>query len=367
MDRNIALKSLKYIHISYKHDENKFLVNVLNRLGQNYDTGQTKENKTDLCFHVDRGTFINSVIKSFISPENNVHIKPKKIVIDCSSPNIAKPFHAGHLRSTVIGNFIANIHTYFDNKVTKVNYLGDWGTQFGLLQYGLKEKNVDLDDLKSNPLKTLFDVYVYANKLAANDDSVMAKARKYFADIEHGRMSLDNWKKIRAVTVEELEKVYQRLGIRFEDYLWESDYNGKAIQPVMELLENENIIRSDETGKKIARINDRDVTVLKSDNSTMYISRDIASLLDKYKKYEFDKMLYVVDNAQSGYFIDLFNIVRQINKECVDKCEHIKFGRVRGMSTRTGNVVFLTDILDEAKRKMHEKQTQSKSNYISVL
>lgn len=359
---------MRNLRISYKHDETKFIVSTVKRPGdQNYDTGQYEKNGTlaSLCF--ERKAFIQNVIKSCIVPDIEPLVKPKKIAIDFSSPNIAKPFHAGHLRSTVIGNFIANANTYFDNVVTKINYLGDWGTQFGLLQYGLKVLDVDLKELKSNPLKMLYDVYVYANKLAATNDNVMQEARKYFSDIEHGRMNLDNWKKIREVTVEELEKVYQRLGIQFDVYLWESDYNGKAIKPLMEYLERENIIRSDESGKKTARINGRDVTVIKSDNSTMYISRDIASLLDKYKKYEFDKMLYVVENAQTGHFSDLFEIVKQIDSKYVDGCEHIKFGRVRGMSTRTGNVVFLNDILNEAKSKMHEKQTLSKSNFFTTL
>ncbi|XP_075972628.1 arginyl-tRNA synthetase, mitochondrial [Anticarsia gemmatalis] len=366
VDRNIALRNLKNVQISYKHDENRFVVNVLNRLGQGTET-KNNEQLQNGTFNVERNTFIRSVVKNVISPDFDTEVKPKKIVIDFSSPNIAKPFHAGHLRSTVIGNFISNLYSYFNNKVTKLNYLGDWGTQFGLLQYGLKVKNLDVNELKSNPLKTLYEVYVHANQLAATDENVRHEARKYFSDIEHGRTSLDNWKKIRQVTVEELEKVYDRLGIKFDTYLWESDYNGGIIKPVMEYLERENIIKQDETGKKVATINDRNVTVLKSDNSTMYLARDITGLLDKYKKYEYDKMLYVVENAQTAYFRDLFELMKQINKECVEGCEHIKFGRVRGMSTRTGNVVFLTDILDEAQRKMHEKQTQSKNTRSTAM
>lgn len=293
-------------------------------------------------------------------------MKSKKILIDFSSPNIAKPFHAGHLRSTIIGNFIANINTYFDNKVTRLNYLGDWGTQFGLLQYGLKSKNIDVKDLQNDPIKTLYDVYVYANKLASKDDKVQEEARKYFSDIEQGRLSLENWKNIREVTIQELEKVYQRLGIQFDAYHWESDYNGGAIKSVIDLLEKQSILQTDELGRKITKINNKDVAVLKSDNSTLYLSRDIAALLDRYKKYTFDKMLYVVDNAQTDHFTAVFEVVKQINQKCAECCEHIKFGRLKGMSTRTGNVVFLNDILDEAKKKIHDKQLLSKSNVILI-
>ncbi|KAJ8724807.1 hypothetical protein PYW07_015765 [Mythimna separata] len=362
IDRSSVIRNVKNVNIFYNHNESKYSVSILNKTGPSYeDTGQNLNKNTDVSFHVERNTFIQNILQNFKAPEPGQQMKPKKIVIDFSSPNIAKPFHAGHLRSTIIGNFIANINTYFDNKVTRLNYLGDWGTQFGLLQYGLKSKNIDVKDLQNDPIKTLYDVYVYANKLASKDDKVHEEARKYFSDIEQGRMSLENWKSIREVTVKELEKVYQRLGIQFDAYHWESDYNGGAIKPVMDLLEERNIIETDELGKKITKINNKDVTVLKSDNSTLYLARDIAALLDRYKKYEFDKMLYVVDNAQTDHFAAVFQVVKQIDQKCTDGCEHIKFGRLKGMSTRTGNVVFLNDILDEAKRKMHDKQILSKN------
>lgn len=306
-----------------------------------------------------RDDFINQILSGIKSPEQVPILNPKRIVIDFSSPNIAKPFHVGHLRSTIIGNFIANINEYYSNKVTRINYLGDWGTQFGLLQYGLKSKNVDLEECKNNVMKTLYEVYVHANKLAANDETVQMEARKYFSDIEQGRASLGDWKKIRQITVQELEKVYRRLGIHFDEYHWESDYNGGNIKKLMNSLEKKNIIKTDITGMKFVTIKDRNVTILKSDNSTLYLSRDVAALLDKYNKYNFDKMIYVVDNAQTDHFKTLFEVVKQINEKCTDSCEHVKFGRIRDMSTRAGNVIFLNDILDEAKRKMFEQQMQS--------
>ncbi|KAL0883648.1 hypothetical protein ABMA27_015775 [Loxostege sticticalis] len=364
----------KSIYVSYKHNENKFFVQVSNRHGMDSKVlSRIKENESEnnkleqFELSIDRESVIKSVLDNSLSEETQVQANPKQVVIDFSSPNIAKPFHAGHLRSTIIGNFIANINKYFNNKVTRINYLGDWGTQFGILQYGLQAKNIDLNELKSEPIKNLYQVYVYANKLSSTDQNVQVQARKYFSDIEQGRTNLENWKKIREVTVQELEKVYQRLGIHFDDYHWESDYNGGAIKNLMESLENLNVIRTDETGKKIATVRDKDVTVLKSDNTTLYISRDIAALLDRYQKYKFDKMLYVVDNAQTDHFAAVFEIVRKVDQACADGCEHIKFGRIKGMSTRTGNVVFLNDILDEAKKKMFEKQQQSKNTRSSAV
>lgn len=317
------------------------------------------DSNLDLGSTTDKSILMHQVLSK--STTEQIQTSRKKIVIDFSSPNIAKPFHVGHLRSTIIGNFIANINEHFNHKVTKLNYLGDWGTQFGLLQYGLKAKNIDVTKLKTNAIKTFYDVYVYANKMCKEDVNVQKEARKYFSDIENGMSGLENWKAIRKTTIQELEKVYNRLGINFDEYHWESDYNGGAIKDLMDRLQTEGIIKNDESGKKITTVNNRDVAVLKSDNSTLYLSRDIAALLDRYQKFEFNEMLYVVDNAQTDHFTALFAVVNQINSKCADGCKHIKFGRIKGMSTRSGNVVFLNDILDEAKQKMHEKQSLSKS------
>ncbi|CAG4940092.1 unnamed protein product, partial [Colias eurytheme] len=243
----------------------------------------------------------------------------------------------------------------------------DWGTQFGLLQYGLKARNITVDELKNNSFSTLYNVYVEANKLAATDEKVQSEAKKYFTDIEQGNADLETWRCIRDITVKELKNVYQRLGITFDHYEWESDYNGGAIKDLMQLLEKHKIITTHESGKKVATVNDREVTVLKSDNSTLYLSRDIAALLSRYERYKYDEMLYVVDNAQTDHFNVLFEIVKRFNTECVTGCRHIKFGRIKGMSTRKGNVIFLNDILDEAKAKMHEKQLQSKNTRSSAM
>ncbi|XP_059060149.1 probable arginine--tRNA ligase, mitochondrial [Achroia grisella] len=370
---NALLKNMRNLYVSYKHHENSFVLNFLNKNVPSTHEPQYKtikhENGSEMLqFAIDRETMLKNVLTPDISFEKlHADFERKHIVIDFSSPNIAKPFHVGHLRSTIIGNFIANINKCFNNKVTKINYLGDWGTQFGLLQYGLQAKNIDVSKLKSNPIKCLYDTYVYANKLATTDAEVQKQARKYFSDIEQGKISLEKWKDIREITVGELENVYQRLGIQFDEYHWESDYNGGAIKHIIDLLENKNIITTDVTGKKVANVNNRNVTVLKSDNSTLYLSRDVAALLDRYKRYKFDKMLYVVDNAQTDHFAAVLDIVKQLDKECTEGCLHVKFGRIKGMSTRSGNVVFLNDILDEAKRKMYEKQRVSKNTRSTAM
>ncbi|XP_013161559.1 PREDICTED: probable arginine--tRNA ligase, mitochondrial [Papilio xuthus] len=365
------IQNSKYMKLKYNHNEKCIVININNdNKDKNIISSESCAKYTSPfeshTFKVDRDIFIKETLNNFNESQPS-QPNPKKVVLDFSSPNIAKPFHAGHLRSTIIGNFIANINTFFQNKVVKINYLGDWGTQFGILQYGLRSKQVDLSKFETDPIRQLYEIYVEANKMASNDGSVQDEARKYFANIEQGKTSLENWRNIRDITVQELERVYNRLGIQFDTYHWESDYNGNAIKEVIRLLEENKIITETEEGKKVAQFRGKDVTVLKSDNSTLYLSRDIAALLDRYEKYKFDKMLYVVDNAQSDHFAAVFYIVNQINSKCANACEHVKFGRIKGMSTRTGNVVFLNDILDEAKRKMQEKQKASKNTRSSAM
>ncbi|XP_063374923.1 probable arginine--tRNA ligase, mitochondrial isoform X1 [Cydia amplana] len=370
LNKNLMSRNVKNMQVTYRHNENNFLVKLPIQEATAAELTDDKYtfNKSEyIQLYVRRDDFIQSIIEGIISKDIQHDTKPKKVVLDFSSPNIAKPFHVGHLRSTIIGNFIANINKYYNNDVTRINYLGDWGTQFGLLQYGLKARQLNLDDIKDKPIEKLYEAYVHANKLASTDDNVREEARRYFTNIEQGQEDLGNWKKIRKVTVQELEKVYQRLGIQFDNYLWESDYNAKAIKGIMETLERLNILHTDDEGKKVATVNNKNVTVLKSDNSTLYMSRDIAGLLHRYIKYNFNEMLYIVDNAQTDHFATLFEIVKQVNSDLVNGCKHIKFGRIKGMSTRSGNVVFLSNILDEAKNKMYEQQKESKNTRTAAL
>ncbi|XP_073967397.1 arginyl-tRNA synthetase, mitochondrial isoform X2 [Choristoneura fumiferana] len=363
-------RNVKNMQVVYNHNENNFLLKLPVQ-----EAGAAEVNDDKYLFdkaeyiqlYVRKDDFIQSTLEGIISKDVQQETNPKKVVIDFSSPNIAKPFHVGHLRSTIIGNFIANINKYYNNKVTKINYLGDWGTQFGLLQYGLKAKQLNVDDLRTSPIEKFYEAYVYANKLASTDKNVQQEARNYFADIEQGKKDLESWKCIREVTVQELEQVYKRLGIQFDDYHWESDYNGKSIEGLMKELEQKKIIQTDEEGKKVAKLGDKSVAVMKSDNSTLYMSRDIAALLDRYNRYNFSEMLYVVDNAQTDHFAALFEIVKQVNNEFINGCKHIKFGRIKGMSTRSGNVVFLNNILDEAKSKMYDQQMESKNTRSAAI
>lgn len=155
--------------------------------------------------------------------------------------------------------------------------------------------------------------------------------------------------------------MYERLGVKFDTYNYESMYSAHIIKEVIDAMNRKRVLTSLPDGKQVAKINDRTISVVKSDGSTLYLTRDIAAAIDRFKKYEFDKMIYVVDNSQSDHFNALKGILHQMDHGWVNRIRHVKFGRIRGMSTRKGNVVFLKDILDETRELMKQRQIESPS------
>lgn len=338
--------------------------NCLNECGINTIKFNEEPNETVAHILMNNDDFVKNVIKSSISPKilNN---NPKKVIFEYSSPNIAKPFHVGHLRSTIIGNFLSNIYSYFNNEVVKLNYLGDWGTQFGILKVGVDLSNLTQDQIRANPMKSLFQAYVKANKLAGSDNSIAIKARQVFNQLEKGEIKdLDDWKLYREYTVNELKNIYGRIGIKFDDYHWESSYNAKSIGSIIKDLESKGVLKIHSDGQKVAIVDENEVPVMKSDGSSLYLARDIAAVLDRFSKYNFDEMVYVVDGSQSNHFKNLISILDQAGSPISQSCKHVAFGRIIGMSTRKGSAVFLKDILDEAKDRMQVKQRNTPSEYI---
>lgn len=295
--------------------------------------------------------------------------EPKqKIVIEFSSPNIAKPFHMGHLRSTIIGNALSNLYQAFGHDVTRINYLGDWGTQFGMLKIGMDAAALSEAEIKANPIKHLFEAYVAANKLAESDPNVRERARQVFCSLENGDQGdLAEWAAYREYTVAELSAVYDRLGIRFDEYAWESQYSKQKISDCLALMKEKDLLQQDDEGKTYVEIGDAQVTLLKSDGSTMYLTRDVAAIMDRQRRLKYDKMLYVVDNGQSTHFTQLFEIAKRLGVANVDGLQHVKFGRINKMSTRKGNVVFLKDILDEARNISMEYQLNEPCEFLHTF
>ncbi|XP_061609968.1 probable arginine--tRNA ligase, mitochondrial isoform X1 [Phyllopteryx taeniolatus] len=284
-------------------------------------------------------------------------------LVEYSSPNIAKKFHAGHLRSTIIGNFIANLRESLGNKVIRMNFLGDWGMQFGLLgagfsQFGSQEK------LAENPLQHLYEVYVKVNKEAEHNEDTTLAARNFFRRLErHESRAVSLWQQFRNITVSEYRRVYERLGVHFDVYSGESCHQ-EGVREAVQQLQKRGLLKTTEKGTGIVDLSAGDLsnvcTVLRSDGTSLYITRDIAAAIDRREKYHFDEMIYVTDKSQTHHFQQLFQILRAMGHSWADRCRHVPFGLVQGMKTRTGEVVFLEDLLDEARARMLQNMSQSK-------
>lgn len=354
---NISLDNLqKQLGISNSNDILAMKPdNVISKVYLGNDRANRK-----ISFDIDRSVFVKDVLENINDPDTLT--ERKKIVVEYSSPNIAKPFHVGHLRSTIIGNFISNINKYLGHEVVRLNYLGDWGTQFGLLKVGVDLANLTDDQIKADPLKVLYDAYVNANKLAETDPKINEKAREIFTKLEKGELDdISSWKLFNKYTIDELSGLYKRLGVTFDEYNFESMYSAQNMKQVIDKLEKCKVIHADSDGKKVAMINDKKVSLIKSDGSMLYLTRDIAAALDRYAKYKFDQMLYVVDNSQSDHFNSLNNVLFNMDLPWAGRIKHVKFGRIRGMSTRKGTAIFLKDILNEAKELMQQNQVKSPS------
>lgn len=312
-------------------------------------------------------------VKDVLSPRESATQRRENsqshIVVEFSSPNIAKPFHVGHLRSTIIGNAIANLYRHLSYPVTKLNYLGDWGTQFGLIQVGVQMKQFSEEDMQKSPVECLYRAYVAANLAAKSDPLIVEKARQYFTQLENGSNPdlTKQWEKYRSYTIVELDQMYSRLGVQFDQYDWESQYSQDKLVNVLNDLSQKAMLLLEPDGRKVLDVDGRRVPIIKSDGSTLYLARDIAALLDRFARFKFHHIYYVVDNAQSDHFRACFKTTAGLCDNLPpNKMTHVKFGRIQGMSTRTGNTVFLSEVLDEARDIMLEKQRQSKSKFSNI-
>lgn len=277
-----------------------------------------------------------------------------------SSPNIAKPFHVGHLRSTIVGNFISNLADFVYGHVVRINYLGDWGPQFGYTLLGLDQMKVDT--VNNLTIESLHKAYILAHQMAKKDLSIHEKAKSIFNDLECGAFTLDTnhlWNKFRSITIKELEIIYKRLGIVFDEYDWESKYSVDKIQDVLKKLNEIGLLRHKEDGSTVLDFYNQEITILKNDNSTLYLTRDIAAALRRHKHYGSEDLFYVVDNTQSKHFSILNSLITQLNSNI--NVHHVPFGRIHGMSSRKGEGVLLDQLLNQAKSTMSLKRKYSQS------
>lgn len=291
----------------------------------------------------------------------------RTVVIDYSSPNIAKPFHVGHLRSTIIGNCLKNIYKALGYKVISINYLGDWGKQFGLLVLAF-QKWGDKEKLKEDPLKYLYELYVKINRAVEKEPSLNSEARALFKRMEKQDSEiLEYWREFRSLSIKKYEEVYNRLGISFDLYSGESQYN-EYIGKIVEEMEKKKLWQSSE-GAKIIDLQKHNLNVAlirKEDGSTLYLTRDIAAAKERYQKYHFEKMIYVVGTDQKLHFGQLFKILELLGRKWASRCVHVDFGRVQGMSTRKGQAIFLEDLLDEGQRRALEKIKTNPEKFVEL-
>ncbi len=269
----------------------------------------------------------------------------KRIVVEYSSPNIAKPMHVGHLRSTLIGNSFANLLNALGNDVIRINYLGDTGTQFGKLIYAFEHWGNE-EELKKDPIKHLLELYVKFHKEA--NEEMEEEAKKIYSELERGNPRyLSLWKKIKELSLTEFKKVYEFFGVNFDVIEGESDYINLAKKYVEE-LKQKGIVSEEEGSIKY-----KNNVLIKSDGSTIYLSRDLAAAIERYKKFHFDEMYYVVANEQKHHFKILFELLKFFG---IENCKHLSFGLVNlpegKLSTRQGKIVLVKDIVNSVYSKL---------------
>ena len=277
----------------------------------------------------------------------------ENVIIDLSSPNIAKPFHVGHLRSTVVGSCLYRLYEKLGYKCVGINHLGDWGTQFGKLIVAFK-KYADDKTFRKEPVYALLDLYIRFHREAKQDPALEDEARAEFKKLEQGDAeALAIWRKFLDYSLEEYKRIYDILNATIDEYTGESFYNDK-MDSALELLESRGMTRLSRDAL-IVDLEEYDLgaaLLRKSDESTLYLTRDLAAILYRYKTYDFAKALYVVGSAQALHFKQLFKIVELLGYGWYENCHHVEFGWIKFgkemMSTREGNIVFLDDVIKKA-------------------
>ena len=280
----------------------------------------------------------------------------KTALVEYSSPNIAKPFHIGHLFSTAVGNSLARIYKHLGYNVQSLNHLGDWGTQFGKLIYAYKAWG-DKAKIEKDPINSLLEIYVRFHKEAEENPALEDEARGYFKKLEDGDAeTTELWSYFREQSLVEFKRVYDMLGVEFDSYNGEAFYSDK-MQEVVDILRDKGLLVESQ-GAQVVDLSDLNMPpciILKSDGATIYATRDIAAALYRHRTYNFYKNIYVVGLPQSLHFKQIFETMKRAGWEWSKDCVHVGFGLVKlpgkSMSTRHGDVIFLEDVLNESIEK----------------
>lgn len=289
----------------------------------------------------------------------------RQVPIDMSSPNIAKPMSMGHLRSTVIGNSIANLMAKVNYKPVKINHLGDWGTQFGKLMCAYEMWGSEAE-IKADPIATLLKYYVRFHEEAEAKPELNDQARHWFKRLEDGDAEATRlWKWFREESLKEFMEVYDELGISFDSYNGEAFYNDK-MDEIVELLEEKHLLKESQGAQivDLDKYNLNPALIKRSDGATLYITRDLAAALYRKRTYDFAQSLYVVGNEQTNHFKQLKAVLKEMGYDWSDDIHHIPFGLItsggKKLSTRAGRVILLQEVLNDAVN-LATKQIEEKN------
>lgn len=312
---------------------------------------------------VSREEMIKSTVSEVLEEKENFGRSDiggnKKVIVEFSSPNIAKPFHIGHIRSTVIGNSLSKIYDALGYDVFKINHLGDYGTQFGKMICAYRRWG-NREDVINAPIKTLLGYYTKFHVEVEEHPELEDEARAIFTKLEQGsKEEVELWQWFREESLKEFQRVYDMLGIEFDSYNGESFYSDKM--PRFEKELSDKGLLHESNGAQVVDLEEYKLgtaLIKKSDGSSLYITRDIAAAVYRKENYDFYKNIYVVATQQNLHFQQLFKILELMGYDWANQCVHVPFGMVRleegTMSTRHGRVVFLEDVLNGAIEKTRE-------------
>ena len=312
-----------------------------------------------LNFYVDKAQYAQQIIDKYNNATDygcSDQGKDKTICIDYSSPNVAKNFHVGHLRTTIIGNSLYKIFSKLGYKVVRINHLGDWGTQFGKLIVAYKKWG-SREAVEEKGIEELMDIYVKFHEEAEKDDSLNDEARAWFLKMEQGdEEALEIWQWFRDISLKEFMRVYNILGMEFDSFAGESFYRDKTAD-VIKRLTDDGLLKESQ-GAMIVPLDEYDMPpciVAKKDGSSIYATRDLAAILYRKATYNFDRCLYVTGLEQKLHFAQVFKVIELMGNDYAKNLVHIPYGLVSlksgKISSRKGNVIFAEDLLRESINK----------------
>lgn len=322
-------------------------------------------------FFMDKKSFVEATLNKVLSERENYGKSTvgegRNICVEYSSPNIAKPFHVGHLFTTVIGNALYKMFKHEGYNTVGINHLGDWGTQFGKLISAYK-RWVDEEALEKEPISELLRIYVKFHDEAEKNPELEDEGRMYFKKLEDGDLEATQlWERFKNLSLKEFTKVYDMLGVEFDSYAGEGFYNDK-MEKVVEEIRSKGIL-TESNGAQVVMLDEYNMPpciVLKSDGASIYATRDLTAAKYRKEKYDFEKCIYVVGKDQKLHFSQVFKTLELMGHEWAKDCHHVSFGLVRfadkKLSTRKGDVIFLEDLLNESVNKTLEVINEKNPN-----